>query len=196
MRDNLFVLKKQSGAALVTGLIFLVILTLLGISAVRTASMEERMSGNLRDRNLALQAAEMALRYAEQHIRDNDPATNVPTPIDGLIGFDAVCTAGLCYYGAGVAALGTPDNPGSAAWITHCTPNCPISYAEGTVFNVDGESYTAPELPAGLPVPTYLVEGIRKTPPGSGVHYYYRITVRAQGARAGTVVQLQEIFRP
>lgn len=196
MRNNLSFLKKQSGAALVTGLIFLMVLTLLGISAVRTASMEERMSGNLRDRNLALQAAEMALRYAEQHVRDNDPATNVPTPIDGLIGFDTTCTAGLCYYGAGIAARGTPENPGVPAWIAYCTPDCPINYVEGTVFNVDGVNYTAPELPVGLPAPTYLVEGIRKTPPGSGVHYYYRITVRAQGAREGTVVQLQEIFRP
>jgi type IV pilus assembly protein PilX len=67
---------------------------------------------------------------------------------------------------------------------------------EGTVFNVDGVGYTAPDLPDNLPAPTYIIEGIKKTPPGGGVHYYYRITVRAQGFRQGTVVQLQEIFRP
>lgn len=196
MKSNYTYLRNQSGAAFVTGLIFLVVLALLGISAVRTASMEERMSGNLRDRNLTLQAAEMALRYAEQHIRDNDPATNVPTPIDGLVGFDPICTAGLCYYGAGVAARGTTENPGDPAWITYCTPDCPITYVEGTVFNVDGVGYTAPDLPDNLPAPTYIIEGIQKTPPGSGIRYYYRITVRAQGFRQGTVVQLQEIFRP
>ena len=96
--------QKQLGATFVTGLIFLVVLTLLGVTAMKTASMEERMSGNLRDRNLALQTAEMALRYAEQHIRDNDPTTNTPNPILGVTGFDAACTAGLCYYGTGVAA--------------------------------------------------------------------------------------------
>lgn len=182
--------QKQRGATFVTGLIFLVVLTLFGITAMKTASMEERMSGNLRDRNVALQAAEMALRYAEQHIRDNDPTTNTPSPVDGVVDFDTICTAGLCYYGVGVAA------PASPAWITYCTPNCPISYVAGTVFIVDGVAHTAPALPAGLLAPTYIIEGIKKTPPGSGERYYYRITVRAQGARQGTVVQLQEIFRP
>ena len=43
---------------------------------------------------------------------------------------------------------------------------------------------------------TYLIEGIQKTPPGNFLRYYYRITVRAQGAKQGTVVWLQEVFRP
>ncbi|SET04143.1 type IV pilus assembly protein PilX [Nitrosomonas marina] len=188
--------KSQAGATFATGLIFLVVLTLFGTTAMRTAGLEERMSGNLRDRNLALQAAEMALRYAEQHIRDNDPATNTPSPIDGVTGFDNVCTNGLCYYGAGVSAPGEPGNPGNPAWVTYCTPDCPISYVPGTVFNVDGVNFTAPALPAGVPAPTYIIEGIRKTPPGNGVRYYYRITARALGAKQGTEVQLQEIFRP
>ena len=188
--------KNQAGATFATGLIFLVVLTLFGITAMKTAGMEERMSGNLRDRNLALQAAEMTLRYAEQHVRDNDPSTNTPSPIDGVIGFDGTCTNGLCYYGAGMEALGEPGNPGNPAWITYCTPGCPISYVENTVFTVNGVNYTAPALPANVPAPSYIIEGIKKTPPGNGVRYYYRITVRAQGTKPGTLVQLQEIFRP
>lgn len=197
MNANFCLPQKQLGATFVTGLIFLVVLTLLGVTAMKTASMEERMSGNLRDRNLALQTAEMALRYAEQHIRDNDPTTNAPAPILGVTGFDEDCPAGLCYYGTGVAAPGEPGNPGNPAWVTYCAPFCPIIYNAGTVFRVDGIPYTAPALPVGVPAPTYLIEGIRKTPPGSSsLRYYYRITVRAQGAKQGTVVQLQEIFRP
>jgi len=188
--------QHQTGATFATGLIFLVVLTLFGTTAMKTAGMEERMSGNLRDRNLALQAAEMTLRYVEQHVRDNDPTTNAPNPIDGVTGFDSACTNGLCYYGAGAPAPGEPGNPGNPAWVTYCTPDCPINYLVGTVFSVDGVNYTAPALPAGVPAPTYIIEGIRKTPPGNGVRYYYRITVRAQGAKPGTVVQLQEIFRP
>ena len=61
--------RRQRGAALLTGLIFMVILTLLGITAARMAGLEEKMSGNMRDRSLAMQAAEMALRDAERDIR-------------------------------------------------------------------------------------------------------------------------------
>lgn len=56
---------QQRGVVLVTGLIFLVILTLLGTTALQGTVLEERMAGNLRDETLALQAAEAALRSGE-----------------------------------------------------------------------------------------------------------------------------------
>lgn len=58
--------RYQAGAALLTGLIFMVVLTLLALAAMRTTILEERMSGNARDRDAAFQAAEAALRAGEQ----------------------------------------------------------------------------------------------------------------------------------
>ncbi|MGZ8238204.1 MAG: pilus assembly protein, partial [Methylobacter sp.] len=43
--------------------------------------------------------------------------------------------------------------------------------------------------------PRYLIEGFKRQLSGSD-EYYFRITVRAQGANANTVVWLQEIFKP
>lgn len=190
MSISLCMPRRQHGAVFVTAMVLLVILTLLGITAMKMANLEELMSGNMRDRNLALQAAEMGLRYAEQHIRDN-PATNIPNSIDGITGFDAACTGGYCYYGQ------NQPSPPIESVIASCTPNCPLTYTPGTVFTVDGVNYTAPALPVGVPAPAYLIEGIKKTPPGSSnFSYYYRVTVRAQGARPGTIVWLQEIFKP
>jgi len=40
-------------------------MTLIGVTAMQTTTLEEKMAGNTRDRNLALQAAESALRDAE-----------------------------------------------------------------------------------------------------------------------------------
>lgn len=59
---------REHGFVLATVLIFLVILTLLGLAAMRDSTMQERMAGNQRDRNLALQAAELALRDAERDL--------------------------------------------------------------------------------------------------------------------------------
>ena len=56
---------RQSGSALIVGLILLLVMTMLGLTAMQTTSLEERMSGNMRDRDLAAQAAEMALRAGE-----------------------------------------------------------------------------------------------------------------------------------
>jgi len=56
---------KQRGAVLVFCLVFLAVLTLLGVSSMESAVLEERMAGNMRDYSMAFQAAESALRDAE-----------------------------------------------------------------------------------------------------------------------------------
>jgi type IV pilus assembly protein PilX len=56
---------KQSGMALIISLIILLSMTLLGLAAVQNTTLEERMAGNTRAENLALQAAEAALRDGE-----------------------------------------------------------------------------------------------------------------------------------
>ncbi|WP_418648733.1 pilus assembly PilX family protein [Thauera butanivorans] len=65
---------RQRGAALIIGLIMLLILTLLGVTAISNVTLQERMSGSLMDRNLAFQAAEMALRRAEDHVNKKNNA--------------------------------------------------------------------------------------------------------------------------
>ncbi|THF65892.1 pilus assembly protein [Pseudothauera nasutitermitis] len=61
----------QRGIALIVALIILVVLTLLGLSSVRTVTMEERMTANTFDRALAFQAAEAALRLGEADARND-----------------------------------------------------------------------------------------------------------------------------
>jgi len=56
---------RQRGVALVLALVFLVLLTIIGITALNTTSLEEKMAGNVKDRNLAFQAAESGLIAAE-----------------------------------------------------------------------------------------------------------------------------------
>lgn len=58
--------KAQRGVTLIVTLIFLVVLTMLGLTAARNTIMQEHMSGSTRSRDLALQAAEAALKDAEQ----------------------------------------------------------------------------------------------------------------------------------
>ena len=57
--------KRQSGAILLTSLIFLLVLSMIVLAALRTGTLEERMAANARNRQVALQAAEAVLRNAE-----------------------------------------------------------------------------------------------------------------------------------
>lgn len=56
---------QQRGAVLIMSLIMLLIMTIIGITGMRTTVIEEKMAGNMRDQNLAFQAAEAALRDGE-----------------------------------------------------------------------------------------------------------------------------------
>lgn len=61
---------RQSGAVLIVGLIMLLLMTIVGLAAIRGSSLQELMASNLRDRNLAFQAAEAGLRAGESRLRD------------------------------------------------------------------------------------------------------------------------------
>lgn len=57
--------RQQRGTILVISLIMLLLMTIIGLASMRGTVLEERMAGNWRDRNIAFQAAELALRDAE-----------------------------------------------------------------------------------------------------------------------------------
>jgi type IV pilus assembly protein PilX len=59
---------KQQGAALIVSLVILLLMMILGLAAIRTSSMEEKMAGNTMDLEIAFQAAETALRTGEAWI--------------------------------------------------------------------------------------------------------------------------------
>src|SRR6056297_3639856 len=60
---------RQQGAALFISLMFLIILTLIGISAANVGIMQERMAGNVRETNEAFQEAEATLREIEAEVQ-------------------------------------------------------------------------------------------------------------------------------
>lgn len=68
------ILPMQSGIALPIVLIFLVVMLLLGATAIRNVTLGEKMAGNQRNQQLAFQAAESALRYCENAVQGGVPA--------------------------------------------------------------------------------------------------------------------------
>jgi len=96
---------RQGGAILVTSLLLLLVLTVLGVTMMKMTNMQERMSGNTRDLNVAFQAAEAALRDGERIL---DPFVNANIPaLTGGAGC-VVCEPGALPIGI--------DVPGEFDW--------------------------------------------------------------------------------
>lgn len=90
-------LKQQQGITLLISLIFLMVLSLLGVWAVNTNSMQEKMAGNARNRDLALAAAEAALNHAESTL-SVWRAGPFDGSLAGLLPYDATTANDITYW--------------------------------------------------------------------------------------------------
>jgi Tfp pilus assembly protein PilX len=180
-RTNLKVLNRQRGVVLFTSLVLLVILTLVGVMLSRLQTVEERISQNDEDHQLAVQAAEATLRYAEYCLFNQLPGTNcVPGAFANNTG------------GAYTWESGTPD-----AWQAN-NPFPPLS-SPGTAFM----QYAGPALPV-VGVPQFLIEQLPSTAApgmnlgaqpygGGGQIGVFRITAYSYGGDTNATAELQEI---
>ena len=91
----------QRGAALITALVMLVILTMLGLSSMSTNTMEERMAANSQETNRSFQAAESGLDqgYADADSFDlNHTKANPNTfSVTDFGSYDATLTYSIAY---------------------------------------------------------------------------------------------------
>ena len=181
----------RRGVTLLVILLMMLALSMLTLGAMNSSIVQERMVGNARDRHVALQAAEAALRDAELDIENNLQADS---------GFVAGCAAGLC-----LPPSETADNPQSAPlWQT-------LDWATARAYGsrTGAATLLGPDNAALSAQPRYVVERLPTLPPASGesagfgggwsnappVHARaYRITARASGMRTGTVVMLQSVY--
>lgn len=188
--------RTSGGFVLVVALMLLVVLTILGISIMGTNTLNERMTGYLIDRQIALQAAEAALRDAERDLLFSGR-------IAGTTGFVAGCgDDGLCLP----ETDGTPlwadlESAGNLGWVRGA--DVPPSIPLGT--------YTHPpanlaELPAVAAAPRYIIEALTITGGGAGSlrtgfgpqqsHIIYRVTAVGFGRQTSTRVVLQALYKP
>ena len=176
---------KQRGISLVIVLMFLVILSVLGISIMQGSSFGALIARNEADRNLSFQAAEAALRDAEADIKyvkadgslcvEGAPPCRA-TAIDGT-DFDSSCTNGLCEY------IETSPSP---AWETS------TRWASGGASVPYGTYTSAAALPLVSQPPRYLIEYFSLNNRQTVV---YRITAVGYGANASTKTMLQTSFK-
>ena len=60
--------QRQTGSALIISLVFLLLLTILGVSSMQSSTLQEKMAGNSAEKNRAFQLAEAALRAGEAEV--------------------------------------------------------------------------------------------------------------------------------
>lgn len=166
--------RPQQGAVLVIALIMLLAMTLIGVTGLSSTTMQERMAGNMREVNIAFQAAEAALREGENFLT----AATLPD-FDGSGGLYLPAPGGT-----------TQHWDVQANW-------------SGTGSRVYSGSLDAGDVTLDAP-PRYMIEELPAVPAPGGTQAsdapapetgIYRITARAVGRNDTTVVILQSTYK-
>lgn len=66
---------QQRGFSLLVVMVFLLVLGLLGFAVTKSAIVQEKIAGNVREKNIAFLAAEAALRSGEMYLTTADDAS-------------------------------------------------------------------------------------------------------------------------
>ena len=154
---------RQRGAVLIVALLFLVILTMLGVTAMSSTTMEERMAGNTRDMSVALNAAEAALFDAHRDLSEGPPlagATPRALPKGWSKNENSYGTAlnnlGTCNTDRQARGLCSPTvRTGGPGFVPPAVPNHSLTAAPSVQY---GQFTGAPALAGVSRQPRYLVE--------------------------------------
>ncbi len=188
---------SQRGISLVIVLIFLVILSILGVSAMQTSTLSSKVARNQLDRTLAFQAAEAALRDAELDL-NNKRFDKVTKCTAGATG----CRAALITAGGSNFGNDTTSNPtANRCNLGLCSTDDPVAGAlplweersrwTNTNDSVVYGTYTgATGLPVVAQQPRYIIEYFKQ-----GEDAVYRITSLGFGASSTTTIMLQTAYK-
>lgn len=161
---------RQQGTTLIITMIFLLVLSIIGLAGMDVTGLEERMAGNMRDRNMAFQSAEAALLEGEEYLE-----TLVILPaFDGSDGHYAV------------------PNDGTKNWEQiDWTSSAAIRSYTGAGFQelADSSAYIVEDLAAAASSDSLEV-GV----PVDNKRFY-RVTSRAVGLTGSSEVMLQTVYK-
>lgn len=187
---------KQSGNTLIMVMLLLILAAIMGLIATKFARLDEVAGRNTRDRIVALQAAESALRDARNDLIAERTFLGGTRFFSGATGANLNCPATAdSYKGFYSTASGKPGT----FWSDYLKDNnCSIQLGEVTartnqnIFNEVGVSGLTQQ-------PRYLIEALVDDEElqltSNTLNYLYKISAVGYGRLPGTEVMVQEVVR-
>jgi type IV pilus assembly protein PilX len=164
----------QHGMVLVSSLLLLLVVTILAVSMFRSFGVDEKIAGNTRDKQLAVQAAQSAELYAENWL-----ASNMSQSTLASVGAANPLPAVNC----GAAVPSTPQictnalaSPGTLPWAVAGVPYTPLKVG-----------LNAPTLSSSPVFYIYALSTLQSP-------YQYQIDAVGYGTSPNTVAVVEVIY--
>lgn len=185
----------QRGVALISALLLLMIITILALSMFRSFPTQEKIAGNVREKERAFHAANSALQFAEWWLINNVATGDVvcgtqSNLLNGNLNEGQICSNALytlpgALPGSGLVAdvKQVPWTVGGSLIGTQYTPNG-MNLAGNAAVTANDSSYVLP--------PVYFIADLG--PAGDSQGEVYQIDAYAYGGSTSTVAVVESVY--
>ena len=170
----------ERGFIMIASLLLLVVVTILALGMFRSFGVQEKISGNLREKNRARLAADSALQYAEWWLSSGSnsaTATTCTTQLNANTNQGQVCTNALSAVVANVAMVPWAAN-GAPVGVTYTPPSMTIN--------------TSPGVNTYYAAPAFYISLVGGSADGQGT--IYRITSMGYGGTSDSVAVIESTY--
>jgi type IV pilus assembly protein PilX len=176
---------SQSGIVLVSSLLLLLVVTIMALSIFRSFGIQEKIAGNTREKQRALQSAMSVEQFAESWLVNS---SNAPTAVNAGIApaADITCTATAdANAGGGQLCSNALAAPTSVPWaigVNYAPPS--MNYTGTTPYTITNDVYFAR--------PQFYISDMG--PLASADGEVYKVDAYSYGISANTVAVVESTF--
>lgn len=178
--------QTQQGMVLITSLLLLIVVTILALSMFRNFGLEEKIAGNVREKQRALHAAETAQQYAESWLSKVGTAvsTDCTELLNANLGEGQICAAPLMIQNNHASIA-------SGTWPTLGVSYNPVDSGGSPLMKLTAA------VPPGTPdtyyqAPQFYIYDVGGSADGSGE--LYQIDALGYGANANAVAIVESTY--
>ena len=177
--------RRQAGFVLITSLLFLVILTLIGLSLFRTSGLLDRISANTRDKQRAFESAQSALQYGEWWLANSGVVPGTGSICNSVLNSNVSTNVHVCSNGLVNPATLPWSSGGNPVGFTYTPPNMTVQAGGG--LNTGGVDINY-QLAPGFYIE---YEGFSS----GGASQVYQVTAYGYGGNAGTASVVRSVYQ-
>jgi type IV pilus assembly protein PilX len=147
---------SEAGMVLISSMLLLMVVTILAVSMFRSYGVAEKIAGNTRDKQVALQAAQSAEAYAEAWLANNTGSG--PSAVN-CTGFVSEALTQVCSNPLNVSATQNAATPPWPAGVTY-TPTTTNGFTNSITLSAPPVFYIYAINPASTKSWTYVIDAV------------------------------------
>jgi type IV pilus assembly protein PilX len=176
---------------LVSSLLLLLVVTIVALSMFRSFGIQEKIAGNIREKQRALQAAVTAQQFAEGWLDGNagsTPSAPCTALLSGNTNQGQICSnqlSNLSIFPNGVTSVPWQIN-GVNVGVTFTPPGMSVGSTTSTANTLINPSYAS--------APTFYISDLGPSPVGSSPGEIYQIDAVGYGGNSNTVAVVESTY--